>query len=187
MARYIVTAAAVFVALTGPGVARGEGLREYNAIGVGEQAEGLLHAEAGSARADLGLGETSAGIDLPFGLAVRMGYQFGGYAFAGFSRRKLSARVGIVPDKGTWGAGIGYGAPLLPLPAVVTSSALRCYSGLAAAGLDPRIIDVLSSGSGPLGDAVSGGSNMPFGFGAQLVVGPERGALDFFVGVQTVL
>lgn len=164
-----------------------EGLRDYNAIGVGERAGGLLHARAGAADVDLSTAEASVALRLPAGATLNAGYQYGGFAFAGISRRKLSLRFGVAPDKRSLGAGLGYGAPLLPLPVVVASSVARCYVGIAGAGLDPRIFDVLTSDSGPLGDAVSGGPAMPFGFGAQIIALPEAREITVFVGLQTGL
>lgn len=107
---------AVTVQCDGPNAEDYNPVAQYNPLGVGAPDRGMLHTDVGKLRLDAGLGEASAGYAMGGGLTGRLGYQYGTNMFAGVEGQNWSARGGLNPGTRMLSAGVGYGAPLLPMP-----------------------------------------------------------------------
>jgi hypothetical protein len=187
-------AALLGIALLVPSRARGaqndpseRPLATYSAIGVGAIAEGVAHVDAGAIRLDIGLGESTVGVAYWRRIVGQVGYQYGSNLFLGLTGRNWSARVGVNPHGGAWRMGGGYGAPLLPLPSVITAAAARSYPRVEHALVDATLLDAILAVLGPVTDAVASGSTCSLGVGIQAGFEPAGVGLYGFAGVAAPL
>ncbi|NUP05646.1 MAG: hypothetical protein HOW73_06255 [Polyangiaceae bacterium] len=165
-------------------VAEESALSRYGTFGVGQYARGVVHGEAGVARVDVGLGETCVAFALGRAVMAQAGYQYGGHAFVGIGQWRWSAKLGLNPETGATSAGIGYGAPLLPMPSLITSAARRSYVELVRTDMAAQLLDGAIAAATPVTDVLGAGRALPFGVGAQAGFAPEDFGAYAFVGVQ---
>lgn len=170
-------------------------------------------ADTGTARLGLSTGSGDYGL----------GYSYGGDIFATGRWGDLNARLGGIPGsgalslggsysgfnlnlsgnpgQGSFGAGIGYGAPLLPVPSMLGEQANAAWQGglgvggalpdfindpLGTYGAQSGNIDAISTFAGSLGRIYGQqgqGEGLPFGFGARLSYDPVARWL-FSAGLQ---
>ena len=149
-----------------------------------------------------------------------LAYSYGGNVEAGLAVRRFSSQLGVNPGNGdidlglsfrgfrfgasasfatgAYGAGLGYGAKLLPFPAELSSTfnsaagGLHSMAGNISAAPDNPLAwyEMHSNDVGAISDAVSAGKRIagqspdqPFGFGMRLNYHPE-GGLTIYGGVQ---